>query len=382
MSNRISRRKVIKLAALGGAGSWLAAACAAAPQTTQPAQPPQAPTSLPAPARPAVDPSPAAGAANQVPPTPAAPPSLTEAVQADATGTLTHKMADAATRFLATLDDAQRAKATYAFDDAERLRWHWTTPRNFPRNGLSLQEMNREQKDAALALLQSSLSALGFQKSLDIMSLQNDLGNDPEAYFVTVFGAPGSNGVWAWRWEGHHLSRHFTIRGDRVAVTPFFHGAWPTVSNTGLRAMPREEDAARELIRSLVAIGKTEAIFQERSLTRHVTWNSERVGPLEPVGVLVGDFTTDQQALVHEIIHAYLDVLPEPIASDHLTRLQNAGFEQMRFGWAGALEPRRPHYYRLQGPTFLLEFDNSRNGATHIHSVWRDFVQDFGYHLI
>lgn len=379
MSDKISRRKVIKLAALGGAGSWLAAACAAAPQTAQPAQPP--PASSPASAQPAMDPSPAPGATNEAPLTSAASPSPTGAAQTDAARALTQRIADAAARFLATLDDAQRAKATYAFDDAERLRWHWTTPRNFPRNGLSLREMNREQKDAALALLQSGLSGLGFQKSLDIMSLQNDLGNDPEAYFVTVFGAPGSNGVWAWRWEGHHLSRHFTIRGDQVAVTPFFHGAWPTVSSTGLRAMPREEDAARELIRSLVAGGKTEAIFQERSLTRHVTGNSERVSPLESVGVLAGDLTADQQALIREIIYAYLDVLPESVARDHLARLQDVGVEQIRFGWAGALEPRRPHYYRLQGLTFLLEFDNSRNSATHIHSVWRDFAQDFGDHL-
>jgi hypothetical protein len=278
MSNKISRRKMIKLVALGSAGSWLTAACTATPQTAQPA-----PTSPPAPIRPAMDPS--SNEVNEIARTPTAPPASAETAQADATGALVQSMADAATHFLATLDGGQRAKATYAFDDAERFRWHWTTPRNFPRNGLPLREMNREQKDAALTLLQTALSGPGFQKSLDIMSLQNDLGNDPEAYFVTVFGAPGSNDAWAWRWEGHHLSRHFTIRGDRVAVTPFFHGAWPTVSNAGLRAMPREEDAARELIRSLVAGGKTEAIFQERSLTRHVTWNSERVSPLEPVGV-------------------------------------------------------------------------------------------------
>ncbi|MCS7056868.1 MAG: DUF3500 domain-containing protein [Thermoflexales bacterium] len=362
MPNRMSRRKVIKLTALGGAAGWLAAACATAPRITLP------PTvTVPTPATSASPTSsvlPAAGTASS-----------------DAIAALAQRMAEAASRFIATLDDVRRAQAIYAFDDAERLRWHWTTPRIFPRNGLALREMNREQKDAALALLRSGLSESGFQKSLDIMSLQKDLGSDPEAYFVTIFGAPGSNDAWGWRWEGHHLSRHFTIRGSAIAVTPFFHGAWPTVNGAGLRAMPREEDAARELIRSLVTAGKGEAIFQERSLTRHITGNSARVSPLQPVGVSVGELTRDQQALVREIIRAYLDVLPEPIARDHLSRLEQAGIESIRFGWAGALEPRQPHYYRLQGATFLLEFDNSRNSGTHIHSVWRDFAQDFGYHL-
>jgi hypothetical protein len=225
------------------------------------------------------------------------------------------------------------------------------------------------------------LSPAGFQKTLDIMALQNDLGNDPELYYLTVFGAPGSAEPWSWRWEGHHVSRHFTVKGDQVTVTPFFHGAWPTVSSANLRAMPREEDAARELTLSLTAAGQSAVIFQPRTLTRHVTWNETRVNPLDPVGVVVGDFTSDQQALVNEIIQSYLGAQAEPIATDLLGRLQAAGLEQVRFGWAGVTEPRRPHYYRLQGPTFLLEFDNSRNGGTHIHSVWRDYTADFGASL-
>jgi hypothetical protein len=288
-------------------------------------------------------------------------------------------MSAAATAFLAALDDGQRAKASYAFDDAERVRWHWTTPANFPRNGLPLREMDQAQKDAAYGLLRASLSPEGFQKTLDIISLQNDLGNDPELYFLTVFETPGQAGPWSWRWEGHHVSRHFTAQGDRVAVTPFFHGAWPTVSNSGLRAMPREEDAARELVRSLTSAGMQDAIFEPRTLTRHVTWNESRVGPLEPVGVAAGDMTADQQALVREIIAAYLGTQAESAQADLAGRLDAAGLEQVRFGWAGTMEERRPHYYRLQGPTFLLEFDNSRNGGTHIHSVWRDYAQDFGY---
>jgi hypothetical protein len=291
-------------------------------------------------------------------------------------------MTRATTKFLDLLDDNQRAKATYPFTDSERTRWHWTTPRNFPRNGLPLREMTSDQRDQAHTLLESGLSAFGFQKALDIMSLQNDLGNDPELYFVTVFGAPGGAEPWGWRFEGHHLSRHFTLVDDQVTLMPFFLGSWPTVSSTGLKAMEREEWAAREIVTALEGDLRARAIFQPNTLTRHETQNLPSVTPLSPVGVPVSDLGPDQQALVNEIVHTYLNTLPAELADVHLQRVANAGLENVQFGWAGPIEPRRPHYYRLQGPTFLLEHDNSRNGGTHIHSVWRDFTEDFGQHWV
>jgi hypothetical protein len=212
------------------------------------------------------------------------------------------------------------------------------------------------------------------------MSLQAALGNDPELYYVTIFGDPGSS-PWGWRWEGHHLSRHYAVVGETVTAAPFFHGAWPTTSDAGLRAMPREEDAARELVVSLAGPARDQAIFDTRTLTRHVTQNEPVVAPLDQVGVAYGDLDATQRGLVDEIIAAYLNTLPEAVAAPLFARLEAAGRPQIRFGWAGPLEPQRPHYYRLQGPTFLLEFDNSRNGGTHIHSVWRDFDEDFARHL-
>jgi hypothetical protein len=296
--------------------------------------------------------------------------------------TLIANMQEAATHYFDSLDPAQQAKTAYAFADEERFRWHWTTPRGFPRNGLPLREMNDEQKKAALALLQASISSAGVEKSLNIMSLQRDLGNDPELYFVTLFGTPGTSEPWGWRWEGHHLSRHFTVAGEQVAMTPFFHGSWPTTSESGLRAMPREEDAALELINSLAGEAREATIFQPDTLTVHVTQNAARVDPLAPVGIAYGDLNGEQQALVVEIMQTYLASLPETMAAPSFERISAAGLDEIRFGWAGSLEHQRPQYYRLQGPTFLLEFDNSRNRGTHIHSVWRDFERDFGYHLL
>lgn len=296
--------------------------------------------------------------------------------------TLAQGMSQAAIAFLDALDAGQRGKATYAFADQERFRWHWTTPGGFPRNGLPLREMNSDQRALALALLQASVSEAGYTKALNIIALQKDLGNDPDLYYVTVFGTPGTSAPWGWRIEGHHLSHHYAIVGEQVSVTPFFLGAWPTVTDAGLRAMDREEQAARELVSSLDDAKRAVAIFQQRTLTRHVTWNAVDVKPLDLVGLPYGDMGADQRALVNEILRTYTGVLPDALGTFHLECITEAGIENVRFGWAGPLEPRRPHYYRLQGPTFLLEFDCSRNGGTHIHSVWRDFTHDWGYHLL
>jgi hypothetical protein len=295
---------------------------------------------------------------------------------------LSQVMARAANDFLNSLDAGARGKATYAFNDSERLRWHWTTPSGFPRNGLPLREMNDQQRSLAMALLSAGSSEAGYKKELDIISLQKDLGNDTLAYYVTVFGTPGGADPWGWRFEGHHLSRPFTIVGDNVSLAPFFLGAWPTINGAKLRAMSIEEDTARALVRSLEGPSREAGIFQERTLTSHVTWNQERVTPLEQVGILYSALNADQQAQVRTIIQTYLGVLPESIAKVHHERIEKSGLDQIRFGWAGSMDPRRPYYYRLQGPSFLLEHDNSRNGGTHIHSVWRVFDEDFGYNLI
>jgi len=371
MTQTLTRRQMLKLAVLGSLSGVAAACQSQATPTSAPTRVPATPT-----AAGSLDPTHAPA------PTTAAPTAAATATAETSGETLAANMTRAAAQFLDTLDDNQRSKVTYTFTDPERTRWHWTTPRNFPRNGLPLREMAPEQRDQALALLQVGLSPGGFQKALDIMSLQNDLGNDPELYFVTVFGAPTGAEPWGWRFEGHHLSRHFTIAGAQVTLMPFFLGAWPTLSASGLKAMEREEWAAREIITALEGTLRGTAIFQPNTLTRHVTQNQPTVTPLDPVGVPVGDLGPDQQALVNEIIHTYLNTLPAELAEAQLKRVADTGLENVRFGWAGPLEPRRPHYYRLQGPTFLLEHDNSRNGGTHIHSVWRDFTKDFGQHWV
>jgi hypothetical protein len=303
----------------------------------------------------------------------------------------------AARAFLRSLPQAARARATFPFAGAERTRWHWTVPASVPRNGLPLRDLSAEQRRLALGLLRASTSASGYRKALDIMALQGVLKRmatgvddtfDADNYFVSVFGAPGSR-AWGWRFEGHHLSRHFTVAGGSVAVEPFFLGAWPTRAGSsyrsvarGFRTMPREEDAAREIVLLLDGGLRRRAVFSSESLTDHVTQNAVRARPPEPVGVLAGDLPSAGQARVLELLRTYLANHPPALAADLLARVERAGIARVRFGWAGSTQPGQPQYYRLQGPTFVLEFDNSRNEGTHIHSVWRDYQRDFGRHLL
>jgi hypothetical protein len=178
--------------------------------------------------------------------------------------------------------------------------------------------------------------------------------------------------------------------GETVAAEPFFLGAWPTRAGStfrsvanGYRTMPREEDAAREIVLSLDRALRRRVVFSEESLTDHLTQNAVRVRPLERVGVRTDDLPSGAQRRVDEIVRTYLGNHPSAMASAALARIDRAGgLARAYFGWAGSTRPGVPQYYRLQGPTFLLEFDNSRNSGTHIHSVWRDFQRDFGRHLL
>lgn len=302
----------------------------------------------------------------------------------------------AARAFLASLPSGLRTRATFPFGSAERTRWHWTVPASVPRNGLPLRDVSAETRRLALGLLRTSTSASGYRKAVDIMALQGVLQRlnggpesfDPDLYYVSVFGMPGAR-TWGWRFEGHHLSRHFTVVGGVLVAEPFFLGAWPTRAGSayrsvarGERTMPREEDAAREIVLLLDGRLRRQVVFSDESLTDHLTQNAATVRPLERVGVPAADLPSAAQRRVGELIRTYLANHPPAIARDALRRVERAGIARTRFGWAGSTRPGVPQYYRLQGPTFLLEFDNSRDSGTHIHSVWRDFERDFGRHLL
>jgi hypothetical protein len=301
------------------------------------------------------------------------------------------EMADAATNFLGALTADQRTKAVFTFTDEERFDWHFIPK---ARKGLPFKEMTQPQSTLAEALLKTALSQAGYLKASTIMSLEKVLfemenqaaHRDSGLYYFTIFGKPGE-GAWGWRVEGHHLSLNFVVRGDQVlADTPSFFGANPAEvkkgPRQGLRTLAEEEDLGRELVKSLTPEQQKVAIITNNAPREIITGNSRKAKALEPVGIDAGSFTPLQKENLMKLIKQYVSRYRTEMAEPDLKKIMQAGEDKIQFAWAGAIEPGKGHYYRIQGPTFLMEYDDTQDNANHIHTVWRDLQNDFGEDLL
>jgi hypothetical protein len=214
----------------------------------------------------------------------------------------------------------------------------------------------------------------------------SELVRDPELYFVSIFGAPGK-APWGWKFEGHHLSANFTVVGDRpVLFAPAFMGANPAIvrdgPRKGLRPLRDEEDVARELMASFSDAQRMQVIFDVTAPSEMITGENRDSTPLDPGGLPMSAMTPAQRRILERLLDVYLGRMVPELARTRLDALQQSGMDPITFGWAGGLDAGGPHYYRIQGPTFLVEYDNTQNNANHIHSVWRDFGNDFGRDLL
>ncbi len=303
------------------------------------------------------------------------------------------EMAAAAKNFLLALTPEQRDKARFEFADAERKNWHFV-PKE--RKGLPIQAMTQEQRLLAHALLATGMSHRGYAKAVSIMSLESILAvleNDtegkrrnPELYFVSIFGTPGGTEPWGWRFEGHHLALNFTSAGQSApAVTPSFFGTNPGTVKTGSRAGTRilgaEEDLGRALVNALTEEQRKIAILPGAA-PRDIFNDPKRVDPTKPEGVPQSQLTPEQHAVLIKLVREYLDRTRPDVAAVEWAKIEKAGLGKLHFAWAGGLEPGQPHYYRVQGGNFVLEYDNTQNEANHVHSLWRDFDHDFGADLL
>ena len=210
---------------------------------------------------------------------------------------------------------------------------------------------------------------------------------DPEKYHLTVYGTPDPAKRWGWRFEGHHLSLNFTLAGDkRAAGAPSFFGANPaTVARgprMGLRALGAEHDAGWALLESLGEAQRREAVFEARTYGDLVTGNKDKVEPPAAAGIAGAKLDAKQRAALWKLIEVYAGNFEPGLAQARLARAKHRGIEAVHFGWAGSTARGRPHYYRVQGPLFLIEYDASQNDGNHIHTVWRDFTGDFGRDLL
>ena len=297
-------------------------------------------------------------------------------------------MAQAAQALIATLDGEQLAKLRWPFDSEERFNWHFI-PRE--RKGLPFKEMNERQRAAASALLRAGLSEKGYTKAETIRSLEEVLAaagstivRDPELYFSTIFGDP-TGSTWAWRYEGHHLAQNWTIVGGKaVATTPAFFGANPAEVRSGpkqgTRALAAEADLAWKLLASLTELQRKEAVTSATAPNDIITGAERKAAILENAGIAASQLTNEQRGVLISLIEEHAASQPPALAEARLAKVRAGGPASIRFAWMGATtrEPGNGYYYRVQGPAFLIEYDNTQNRANHQHIVWRDFSGDFG----
>ena len=317
------------------------------------------------------------------------------AVTMDGESETAQRMLDAALLLLGSLTAEQKERALYLLSSEERSNWHYI-PRS--RNGLPFKEMDGSQQKFAHALISSGLSRNGYAKAMAIMGLEAILKElegparrferDPDLYYMTLFGNPSSEAPWGWRVEGHHLSLNFLIAsGRRIAPTPSFFGSNPAqvpegYRLSGLRILAQEEDLARQLLTSMKTEERVRTIVDPEAPPDIVTRAERRVKLDAPVGIPMAEMKTEQRKILLDLVSAYLGRMPEDIAYTRMNRIEKDGSSNIHFAWAGSEKPGSPHYYRLHGPTFLVEYDNTQNSANHIHTVWRDMGDDWGEDLL
>jgi Protein of unknown function (DUF3500) len=303
-------------------------------------------------------------------------------------------MVDKAGAFIKLLDSTQRIKVLYPFDTAERYRFMYIPLDD--RKGISVNELNDAQRKALMDLLHTCLSEQTVKKVHDIMQLDiilkelehrkpEDHFRDPGKYFVTIFGIPSDKTIWGWRFEGHHVAFHFSAdKNQLVAGTPSFLGSNPGKvlegNEKGKEVLKQETDDGFAMLHALSADELKKAIIDTAAPAEIIT-GANRVAMIDhPAGIKYSELSAANQQRFLQLINLYIHRYTKLFADDMLKEIQTAGLENLWFTWAGFTEhvPGKPYYYRIQGPTIIIEYDNTQNNANHVHTVIRDLKTDFG----
>ena len=302
------------------------------------------------------------------------------------------EMRAAAIALLGSLDASQKAAITFSYYDGERIFWYYP-PLN--RHGLTLRDMNDDQRQLAYALMATGLTDDSNRKAQLIIEHEAVLGpleqergrvtfvRDPLLYSWTIFGDPANDGEpWGWRVEGHHVSLHYSVWADRVlSMTPFFFGANPAEvpkgPKQGLRILGDSQDIALELMDSLDAGQKTRATIYDEAPADIITFNASRASLPKEEGLPASAMSGVQREMLMALASEYVTRIRSDLAEEKLTALREGGLDKIHLAWGGPIDRTKPHYYRLHGGDFVVEYDNRQDGANHIHSVLRDVSNDF-----
>jgi hypothetical protein len=296
--------------------------------------------------------------------------------------------------FSATLSGDQKKKAFYEFKDEERFNFNFVP---IARNGVPLADLSEIQKEKVWEMLKAFLSTQGFNKAQLIVQLEpilkvlekravDDNYRDPAKYYITQFGTP-ENPVWGWRFEGHHLSLNFSCRGEEIiSATPSFMGSNPAIvpsgEKKGLQVLEQEQNLGFELINSMTPAQMKIARFSETAPPEILNGNQRKAKALEPIGIKYTELTKSQQSLLLKLLDVYVKNYQLGFSKTLMKKIETAGIENLSFGWAGSLAKGEGHYYRIQGPMLLVEYDNTQTNANHVHSCVRDLTNDFAEDIL
>ena len=297
--------------------------------------------------------------------------------------------------FLSSLTPELQAKAQYSFADAERFNWNFVP---IKRNGLTFYDFSENQRSAAMALLKSSLSQQGFEKATSIVALESilkvvekrgadDFYRDPMNYHFTIFGTPEAHNPWGWRFEGHHISLNFTcVNGDIVSSLPSFFGSNPSIvpegKDKGLQVLRQETELGFALVNSFSASQLKTVRISETAPAELITGNVPKANTLSPEGLPYREMNAGQQKIMLQLLDTYVKNYAFGFRETFMEKIKKAGIENLTFVWAGSLNPGAGHYYRIQGPMLLIEYDNTQNNANHVHTMVRDLNDDFAENIL
>jgi hypothetical protein len=308
-------------------------------------------------------------------------------VQPSAAPEATTQIVAAAKAFLATLDEAGRSKVQYPFDSPQKAAWSNLPVGMVERGGVRLGDLTKPQRDAANALLAGALSAGGYQKVVGIMSgdevLRKQSGSGAprfgeDEYYLAFMGAPSTTSPWMLQFGGHHLAINLTLAGRRSTLAPTLTAAQPatyTLEGRTIRPLGAENDKAFELMASLDATQRSQAILNYR-VSDLVLGAGKDGRTIQPEGLKVSALSTPQQALLLEIVREWAGIANDALAGARMEEIR-AKLPDTWFAWSGDTTPGSAAYFRIQGPTLVIEYAPQR-GVDHIHTIYRDPTNDYG----
>ena len=324
-----------------------------------------------------------------------------------AQGSATAKTVAAANAFLGMLDPAERAKAAYAFDSPQKTNWSNLPSGIYQRNSLRLGNLTPAKRDAVMALMSAVLSTEGYRKVNDIMNgdevLRGSGGGQTGGragapgrggrgggiafgsaeYYIAVLGTPSTSTPWMIQFGGHHLAINVTIAGRENVITPSLPAAQPakyTLNSQTIRPLGKENDKGFALIGALNADQRRQAILNYR-VSDLVLGPGEDGKTIQPEGILASALNASQQTMLLELAHEWVGILNDEGAAARMAEIRS-NLPRTYFAWSGATENGGLAYFRIQGPTVLIEYAPQQGDLDHIHTIYRDPTNDYGARLV